>query len=278
VIRERIGRTALRAYPPESRASRGDEMLGTLLDAGQGSVATFCRESGSLVLAGLRERAVITANVGTRRLIADGCGQAISVLIVWLLRNGVLAEIRYSAAASARSTVALVVLGVLLACTVVGYDRLAGVCGFVLTVGLLLLADPHAPLRTRSVSLAITLVPIICFAVMALVPRVSRPDPRRLLWLAPVAAVAAILPSSQAGGLAFLAVISLAALVRLPADPRLAFACGLAWTALGLSDAAATLAFANDGSRVWIATAVGATVMLATAATRLHSIQPKPQI
>jgi hypothetical protein len=218
---------------------------------------------------------MITANLGTRRLIADGCSQAVAVLIVWLLRNGVLAATRYPAAASARSTVALIVLGVLLTLTVVGYDRLAGVCGFVLTVGLLLLADPHAPLRTRSVTLAITLVPIICFAVMALAPRVSRPNPRRLLWLAPAAAVAAILPSSQAGGLAFLAVISLAALVRLPADPRLAFACGLAWAALGLTDLTAALTFA--GSRVWIATAVGATVMLATAATRLHSIQPKPQ-
>jgi hypothetical protein len=277
VIRERIGRTALRAYPPESRASRGEEMLGTLFDAGQRSVAAFCRESGSLVLAGLRERATITANVGTRRLIADGCNQAIAVLIVWLLRNGVLAETRYPAAASVRSTVALVVLGILLVCTVIGYDRWAGVCGFVLTVGLLLLADPHAPLRTRSVTLAITVVPIICFAVMALAPRMSRPNPRRLLWLAPAAAVAAILPSSQAGGLAFLAVISLAALIRLPADPRLAFACGLAWAAVGLSDVTVALAFANDDSRVWIPTALGATVMLATAATRLHSIQPKPQ-
>jgi hypothetical protein len=86
-----------------------------------------------------------------------------------------------------------------------------------------------------------------------------------------------ILPNSNAGGLAFLAVISLAALVRLPTDPRLAIACGLAWASLGLTDLTVALAFANDASRVWIVTTAGATLMLAIAATRLHSMQRRPQ-
>jgi hypothetical protein len=74
-------------------------------------------------------------------------------------------------------------------------------------------------------------------------PRVRRRNPRRLLWLAPAVALAAILPYSNAGGLEFLAVISFAGLVRLPTDPRLAIACGLVWTAVGMSDGTSALAF-----------------------------------
>jgi CTP:molybdopterin cytidylyltransferase MocA len=276
VIRERVGRAALRAYQPESRAARGEEVLGTLLDASEHSPAGFGRETGSLLLAGLRERAALTASVGSRRLIADACPQAIAILILWLLRNGLLAEIENSTL-SARSVVALIVLGVLLVCAVVGYDRIAGVGGFVLAVGVVLFADPHAPLRTRSVTLAITLVPIVCFAVMALAPRVRPRDPRRLLWLAPAAALAAIVPSSYSGGLAFLAVISLAALVRLPTDPRLALACGLAWATLGLTDITVALSLEHAASSFWIATTAGATVMLTIAATRLRLMQRAPQ-
>ena len=276
MIRERVGRAALRAYPPESRAARGEEMLGTLLDAGEHSAAAFGREGGSVLLAGLRERAALTASVGSRRLIADACPQAIAILILWMLRNGLLAQIETSTL-NVRSVVALIVLGVVLVCAVVGYERIAGVGGFVLSVGVVLFADPHAPLRTRWVTLAITLVPIVCFAVMALAPRVRRRDPRRLLWLAPAAALAAIVPNSYSGGLAFLAVISLAALVRLPTDPRLALACGLAWATLGLTDITVALTFANAASSLWIATTAGATVMLAITATRLHLMRRTPQ-
>ena len=76
MIRERIGQAALRAYPPAVRQTRGLEMLGMLLDAGEQSSRAFVRESGSLVLGGLRERRAITARAGTppvdRRLVLPG--------------------------------------------------------------------------------------------------------------------------------------------------------------------------------------------------------------
>ncbi len=81
MIRERIGQAALRAYPPAVRQTRGLEMLGMLLDAGEQSNRAFVRESGSLVLGGLRERGAITARAGIRRLIADSCCQAV---LIWL--------------------------------------------------------------------------------------------------------------------------------------------------------------------------------------------------
>jgi hypothetical protein len=67
VIRERIGQVALRAYPPAVREARGQEMLGMLLDAGEHSSLAFVRESGSVVLGGLRERGAITGRAGSRR-------------------------------------------------------------------------------------------------------------------------------------------------------------------------------------------------------------------
>lgn len=70
--RERTGRFALGAYPLDARRARGEEMLGTLLDASDGSVGRFGREIGGLVRAGLGERAARVAGAGAPRLIADG--------------------------------------------------------------------------------------------------------------------------------------------------------------------------------------------------------------
>jgi hypothetical protein len=82
VIRERIGQAALRTYPPAARQTRGLEMLGMLLDAGEQSDWVFVRDSGSLVLGGLRERRAIIARAGSRRLIADSCCKAV---LIWLM-------------------------------------------------------------------------------------------------------------------------------------------------------------------------------------------------
>jgi hypothetical protein len=99
VIRERIGAAALRAYPREARQTRGPEMLSTLLDASGQSNLAFARESASLVLGGLRERATITAQSGTRRSIADSCCEAAVIWsrprdarrLLWLVPIAVLA-------------------------------------------------------------------------------------------------------------------------------------------------------------------------------------------
>ena len=119
------------------------------------------------------------------------------------------------------------------------------------------------------------LVPFVCFAVMALAPRARTSDPRRLLWLIPAAALAAIVPFSNAGSLEFLGLISLAAFVVLPADPRPAIACGLAWSALALTDGTVALSFVSGE---WIPTAAGALLMITVAAARLLGMKRTPQI
>src|SRR4051812_39758835 len=73
-MRERVAGLALCAYPPVARAARGEEMLGTLLDASAGSRSRFVRETVALVRRGLRTRATQTAGAGAGagRLVADG--------------------------------------------------------------------------------------------------------------------------------------------------------------------------------------------------------------
>ena len=114
MIRERIGQAALRAYPPAVRQTRGPEMLGMLLDAGEQSSRAFVRESGSLVLGGLRERRAITARAGTRRLIADACCQAVMILLMLLMIRALSTEV--IAGPSQQLLVQGVVLAAILAC------------------------------------------------------------------------------------------------------------------------------------------------------------------
>lgn len=273
MIRERICRTALRAYPSEVRAARGDEMLGTLLDVSARSHGAFARESASLVIEGLRERAAGTAKAGSRRLVADACAQAVAILTVVLLRNGGHAALA-SPGASAALVITLVLLMALLVCVLVGYDRTVGCCGLGLTVAALILADPHAPFRTRSVTVALLLVPLGCFTVMAFAPRARTRDARRLIWLLPAAALAAVMPYSSSGSVEFLAVISAAAIIALPADPRFAIACGLAWTALALPDGTLALTFPRGQ---WIPAVAGALLMFTIATTRLRIMRSAPQ-
>jgi hypothetical protein len=65
VSRERIGALVLHSCPAQARLARGPEMLSVLLEAGGTSRVAFARECGSLVVGGLRERAV----VGVRRVL-----------------------------------------------------------------------------------------------------------------------------------------------------------------------------------------------------------------
>src|ERR1700735_5632567 len=58
--RERLFGVALGGSPAPTRAARGEEMLGTLLDAGGESNARFTRELGALIAAGLWARVTMT--------------------------------------------------------------------------------------------------------------------------------------------------------------------------------------------------------------------------
>lgn len=174
MIRERIGRAALRAYPPAVRQARGLEMLGMLLDAGDQSNRALARKSGSLVLGGLRERRAITARAGTRRLVADSCCQAVLIFLMLSLISAL--NTHGSAGPSRQLLIQEVVLAAILACALVGYERIAALSGLAALI-------PYGPLgpHIQLVWLARVLVPIACLLVMVRAPQRRPRDPRQLL-------------------------------------------------------------------------------------------------
>lgn len=83
--KQAIGRAALRLYPCEVRASRGEEILGTLLDAGEESSLAFLRQLASLIVASLVAR--------SRQALTEPPGKLAIQAICWA---GVIAVIRFS--------------------------------------------------------------------------------------------------------------------------------------------------------------------------------------
>jgi hypothetical protein len=239
-------------------------MLGMLLDAGEQSNWAFVRESGSLVLGGLRERGAITARARTRRLIADSCCQAVLILLtLWIIS---VLNTEAIAGPSQQLVVQAVVLAAILACALIGYERIAAISGLAAIA-----AYGPLGLHTHLALLARLLVPIGCLLVMVRAPRKRPRDPRRLLWLLPVSALAALHAHAHAhadvGLPEALAVMSADGLLRLLHDPRLAIACSLVWIIL-LSVHAGRPAPAGLGLHV-MPVAVAAGLMLAVAAGRL---------
>jgi hypothetical protein len=235
VIRERIGQAVLRAYPPAVRQTRGLEMLGMLLDAGEQSSRAFVRESGSLVLGGLRERGAITARAGTRRLIADSCCQAVLIWLVLLMISVMGRDVIVGP--RQRLFLVEVVLAAILACALVGYERIAAASGLAAIIAVV--ASGPLGLHGQMMWLANGLVPIACLLVMARAPRQRPRDARRLLWLVPVCALAALQTHVPIRLPEVLALMSVGGLLRLLHDPRLAIACALVWIPVLSSHASA---------------------------------------
>jgi hypothetical protein len=139
VIRSRIGSLVLRAYPREIRAARGEEMLGTLLDAREDSEWAFIRGCGSLVLGGWRERSRESARTGPVRLVADGFCQAALLWSLWRLLAWHLPHRGYPITWPLLTEILLIAV---VFCALIGRDRIAGICGLV--------AAGHAALQPGS--------------------------------------------------------------------------------------------------------------------------------
>ncbi len=259
MIRERIGQAALRAYPPAVRQARGLEMLGMVLDAGEQSNRAFVRESASLVLGGFRERRAITARAPIRRLLADSCCQAVLILLVLLMIRVLSTEL---SAGPSQQLLVQVMLGAILACALIGFERIAAISGLAAFAAFGPLG-PHTPL----VGLARVLVPIACLFVMVRAPQRRPRDPRRLLWLVPVLVLAALTTHAQVSLPEVLAFISVGGLLRLLYDPRLAIACSLVWIPVLLTGAARQAPASLPLLGLPVAMAVG--LMLTVAAGRL---------
>jgi hypothetical protein len=233
---ERLATLALRAMPREVRITRGHEIVDTLLDSSAGSRMRLTRELAELLRAGMRMRAAETAQSGPRRLLADGFCRG-AILVMTLDLSTLLAQRLDGVQDPLLTWVSISALGAILAVALLGAERPAGVAALAWTAARFpeLLAHSHG-----FNGVAPTIVPLICFGALVVNPRERSLDLRRITWLlAPVALVAAYGPRGGSGPITVivsLAAISfmLAAVLKLPADPRLAIACALPAIYVGL--------------------------------------------
>ncbi|HEX3979241.1 MAG TPA: hypothetical protein VHW96_23425 [Solirubrobacteraceae bacterium] len=71
MTRESIARAAMRTYPAGIRSSTGNELVGTLLDAGEHSLIAFTRQLGSVSFGGLLPRSREASAQPLHRLLSD---------------------------------------------------------------------------------------------------------------------------------------------------------------------------------------------------------------
>jgi hypothetical protein len=247
-----LGSLALRAYPPGFRSARGEEMLGTLLDAGEDSTSAFIRGCASLVVGGLRERIRENARIGAGRLIADAFCLA---GVLWSLMRFLSWHPVPRGYAQFWSLATLVLLAAVLVFAALGRDRLGGLCGFVLGAHIAVQAvgQPGPQFSGVQFFLDYWLGPLMCFTVMVLRPRIRSRDPRKLLWLIPGAMVTAFFliphlggvrttPESSlflipelALGLGLLLGMPILGIILLPIDPRFVITSAVFWADLAVS-------------------------------------------
>ena len=271
--RARLARIALGAYPAPARASHGEEMLATLLDASAGSRRRFVREVADLVRLGLNLRATQTASAGPGRLIADG----VRLAAVWLLTVDlvVLLSWRYRGMEGPLlGWPSIALLAAVLGAALVGLDRLAG-AGALLWTALRLpdLLQYHPGIG----GLAPEVLPVVCFAAMVFAPRPRRVQLGGLAWLVvPLVLVVTFAPPNGERNPLLLAMVVPAALLAvvfalamLPTDPRLAIA-----GAVGLSDlAVGLLATHHDAPALAYLAASAAPVALAFTVARTRQLR-----
>ncbi|HEY3827783.1 MAG TPA: hypothetical protein VGL57_01175 [Solirubrobacteraceae bacterium] len=228
---------ALRAYPSKTREARGEEILATLLECGERSTGRLVRELADLVRFGLRARAIQSASVGYRRLIADGLCLAGMLFLAQDLATALRSR---GVPHALYSSTSIALLAMLLAIGLVGRDRLAGAGALAWTALRLpgLIAHHLEPRAYAGM-----VVPAFCLLVMVLAPRVSALDGFR--WLTPLpghrrrwlAIAAAVLLALLLGPSVLMLSAIIIALVRLPVDPRMAIVLAVTATSLAIGKA-----------------------------------------
>ncbi len=260
----RIARAALRCYPPATRAARGAEMLDTLLDAAEDRRGAFVRDLVSLVIAGLGERARVSARTSGAATVADAAKLA-SILSACLWLTLLIDRLGWLPAGhDLFDTVGL--LAVLLA-WVLGRQRFAGVLGVACTV-LLLVRGPAAVVIVPAI--AVVIVPAIGYVFMLIAPTRKRPHPLAVIGLAGLVLLSVIVSPQRPGAFSsviVLAAVSLAGVLAFPIQPRLAIASAIIWTAVGVHLSAH--AGASGAGLIFLVAAAPAVLVVSAARAQL---------
>jgi hypothetical protein len=269
MMREGLGRAALRCYPSVTRAARGAEMLDTLMEASGDRHGVFAWNAMSLVGAGLGERARASAGLSAGRTIVEAAKlAAVLYACLWLTAGSVmLIERRGWHHESALSLYVVGLLIVLLAWSQ-GRQRLAGVIGLAYMAALVV---AHRPDFLLSVSMVQPIVPAFGYLIMAIAPIRKRPSAVAVAALAALVVVSVIVGANIGGfgQLIVLAAASIAGLAVFGVQPRLAIAVAILWTAIGIE----LIAFASTQPAPATLLVAAAPAVLAATAARARVIR-----
>lgn len=281
MIRERLVRLALRAYPREVARARGPEMLSMTLDLADGSGLLFARELALLVFCGLRERSRELGASGRRQLLTDACSTALIVYLAVPLW-GVLSRFRFLAAHDVVRSLGVLAICAAFLLLLAGYNRTVGIGGLcAIALGVTITVLQGRPPLDDVLSPFVTMaVPSVCCATLAVEPGRRPPRLARLWWFALVVLLALVLRPDPVHGptlfglgyqYGFLAVMSAIGILRLGYDPRLALGCGLVWASVGLRLGYGHLMFGVGGTDaiLWVSAAI-----LGAGALRLALMRP----
>jgi len=185
MTRKWIGRTAVRLYPPDVRAAHCEELVGTMLDAGDYSLFAFVRHLVSLIVAGLlaRSRDVLSQPLG--RLASDMVRWAAVMTIGRVFAGVVVEQVRWGESIGwAPATIWIRFLGpaLVLALFISRRDRATGIVGLLWC--LVYALHTHPPLQPATLIYVLAL-PIVGCALLTIAPRRGL-DPGRALVLVPL--------------------------------------------------------------------------------------------
>jgi hypothetical protein len=228
MTRGAIGRTVVRLYPKDIRESAGQELVGTLLDAGDASRGAYARQLVSLVRAGLSARA--------RSELTQPLGRIAASTLCWVAVMSAMSELVADIGIRLRwgdtpgpGTETLLYTDIIPALILVLFtlrrNRTTGILGL---AWLAIFLHQHAMLP---LSVFFETVPLQAagFVLLAIKPRTPLPA-GRFLWPAPaiVWLLYQVTLLGQQSGVGKTTPF-LAALVLLPWAPSLAFGTAVTW-------------------------------------------------
>jgi hypothetical protein len=236
--RRLLGGVAVRLYPKAIRDSRGGEILGTLLDAGEESLLAFVRQLASLIAGGVVARSRRALTGPPAKLAASAISWA-AIILLTRFPFGQGVRVLYWPLGFTLPLVTvrdMVVLPlIVLASFTLGGRRLAGLLGLVWVA--LFVREYGYPGVFRAETIGMAVLPAAGFGLLTWRPQAAPAAwQTRTLWLVPAAALAlvtmAVLRFSPYSGQSVTVLIPVvAALVFLPVAPGFAIGTALAWSA-----------------------------------------------
>jgi hypothetical protein len=228
MTREAIGRTVVRLYPTDIRESAGNELVGTLLDAGDASRSAYVRQLISLVRAGLAARARSELRQPLGRIAASTLCWVAVMSVMYESVEGIGITLGWGGTWGGSTETLLysyILPALILVLFTLRRNRITGI------LGLAWLAIFLDQVSMLPLSVFFETIPLQAagFALLAIKPREPLPA-GRFLWLPP-ATVWLLYQVTLLGQLSGVGRTTpfLAALVLLPWAPSLALGTAITW-------------------------------------------------